>query len=73
MAADPKTSEGARLERRALRAYLRRRLKKIPVITTDMSKAAAALTLNEVLEFVLTRQRRYDKDQGGLGRRLGRR
>lgn len=54
MAADPKRSEGARLERKSIREYLRRALKR------GGSVAAA-------LAFVMTRQQRYDKKAGGLG------
>ncbi len=51
--ADPKTSEGARLERKALRTHVRRAI-------------ARKWGLERVLKFVLTRQTRYDKKVGGL-------
>lgn len=58
MPADPKTSAGARLERKAFRAYLRRRMGS----TTQAGELAA------VLAWVLARQARYDKRGGGLGK-----
>lgn len=57
MPTDPKRSEGARLERKAMRAYLRRLWTK----TGDPTIAAA-------LAWVLARQSRYDKKAGGLGK-----
>lgn len=59
MKSDPKVSEGARLERKAMRAKLTRMLKRAP----DSSAVA------EMLTFVLSRQKRYDKATGGLGKR----
>lgn len=56
MAADPKSSEGARLERRSIREYLRRAIK-------------SRKSLADALAFVMTRQSRYDKKAGGLGRK----
>lgn len=56
MAADPKRSAGARLERRSVRDYLRRALKRKG-------------TIEDALAFVMTRQSRYDKKSGGLGAR----
>lgn len=56
MAADPKTSAGARLERKAFRAYLRR------------MAARGKGTIAEALDWVLARQTRYDKKTGGLGK-----
>ena len=50
-------SEGARLERKAFRAYLRREIKK---------PLSHGTVLGEVLAWVLGRQNRYDKRQGGL-------
>ena len=55
MKADPKVSLGARLERKAMRAYLRRAIRH-------------RKTLDDALEFVLTRQERYDQKPNGLGR-----
>lgn len=55
----PAKSEGARYERAALRNYLRREIQKAKY---DLSKMA----LQEVLGWVLTRQKRYDKKPGGL-------
>lgn len=57
MATDLKFSAGARFERKAVRAYLRRILTK-----TQAPEVATALA------WVLSRQSRYDKKAGGLGR-----
>lgn len=60
MAADPKTSAGARAERKAIRAYVRRL----------MARGGVGFSaLDTVLQWVLSRQARYDKKSGGLGRR----
>lgn len=59
--ADPKTSQGARMERKSVRSYLRRKLNVV-------KDAQASASLVEVLDWVLTRQRRYDKAGGGLGK-----
>ena len=59
MAADPKRSEGARLERKAFRSHLRRRLAKA-------SGAGEKDALDKTLKWVLTRSERYDKKAGGL-------
>lgn len=59
MAADPKVSAGARLERAAFRSYLRRAISRA---TIGADSGAA------ILEWVLARQKRYDKKTGGLGR-----
>jgi hypothetical protein len=53
---DAKRSEGARMERKAIRAYLRRELKHTP----------GSIALSIILNWVLDRQRRYDKKKGGL-------
>jgi hypothetical protein len=62
MSADPKTSSGARLEREAMRRYLRRALCKAP-------SAEAFKSLEGVLAWVMQRRARYDKASGGLGRK----
>lgn len=54
-------SEGARVERKAIRAYLRRLLR----WTADASRVRA---IEDVLKWVLSRQKRYDRRPGGLGR-----
>jgi hypothetical protein len=59
MAADPKTSAGARAERKAFRTYIRRRM----LYNSD------DFSLQDILDWVLTRQKRYDKHAGGLGKR----
>lgn len=59
---DPKRSEGARLERKVMQAYLRRLLKKKwpgTLVTPD-------LPFKKVLNWVITRQKRYDRRPGGL-------
>lgn len=61
MPADPKVSEGARAERKALRSYLRR-------LYTNSDNPI----IQEILDWVLSRQNRYDKDSGGLGRKARR-
>ena len=58
-------SVGAAMERKAMRAYLRRLLR---------DDAATPLyvyqdTLKKVLAWVLTRSKRYDRYPGGLGKR----
>ena len=50
MAADPKTSAGARLERKAVREYLRRQIAR-----------GKQGSLDAVLDWVLKRQERYDR------------
>jgi hypothetical protein len=60
--ADPLKSKGARLERKAVRAYVRRVLRH----ETDAWSASA---LKMVLRWLAGRQKRYDARPGGLGRR----
>lgn len=63
----PQTSEGARLERKALRAYLRRKLAAEKETQIGGSPATAYVrALEEVLTWVMGRQRRYDAKAGGL-------
>ena len=64
-------SIGAQMERRAFRAYLRRMIRDseteayrnapVPDTHTDW--------LREILSWVLSRQKRFDKKPGGLGKR----
>ena len=56
---DPKFSGGARFERAAIRAFVRRLLKRQP----------GQPHLETVLVWILGRQDRYDKSSGGLGRK----
>lgn len=58
---DPKFSAGARLERKAFTAYLRRYANK-PQTAADGTVAA------QILSWVLRREARYSKRPGGLGR-----
>lgn len=58
MATDPQRSAGARLERKAIRTYIRR-----------LQREAADHNLLEIiLRWVLQRQQRYNRRKGGLGR-----
>lgn len=60
--ADPKVSEGARMEREAFRRYLRRRL------VTATGAPLYLLALEHALEWVLERRKRYDQKPKGLGK-----
>lgn len=58
-------SEGARWERKAIRAFLRRQIKK--ALRGDLGTVVSPdLPFENVLSWVLDRQRRYDKQKGGL-------
>lgn len=61
--ADPKVSHGARVERAAFRAYLRRMMKRASPVEEGM--------LDTCVLWVLDRQKRYDKAAGGLGKKRG--
>jgi len=61
MAADPKYSEGARLERDVMRDYLRRKINKL------WDNQSERKVLEDALNWVLNRKKRYDKKKGGLG------
>ena len=61
MPADPRVSLGARLERKAFRAYLKRQAGIAP-------NASAGMTAHRFLLWLLKRQQRYDKKPGGLGK-----
>ena len=58
-AKDPARSEGARYERKAFREYLRRKI-------DDGNLDDAGTELQNVLDWVLGRQKRYGKKEGGL-------
>lgn len=61
MPADPRFSAGARLERKAILAHVRRVLKRIPPgVTCDLSDFA------QLESWLLKRQVRYSKRKGGL-------
>jgi len=62
--ADHAKSEGARYERKAVREYLRRQIKKSAAHSVGWPDA-----LNEALQWILKRQERYEKKAGGLGRK----
>lgn len=55
-------SVGAQMERRAIRAYLRRELK------GHMGAVHSPIVLERILDWVLIRQKRFDARPGGLGR-----
>lgn len=65
--ADPKLSEGARLERKAVLTYLRRKLRQCATRETYTEPMAAALT--ETIAWMVQRESRYSKRVGGLGSR----
>lgn len=70
MIPNPQISEGARLERAAFRNYLRRKInaliKSSHGMFGDFIDTSDFVT---VLNWVLARQKRYDKKTGGLGRK----
>ena len=68
MKADPLYSEGARVEREAIRAYLRRQIKSYDQWPDDDDAIAQHSALSLVLNWVLARKKRYDKRPGGLGK-----
>lgn len=59
-AADPLTSKGGRLERKAVVARLRRRIRSVG------ADSVVGIALGVELNFMLSRQKRYDKKTGGL-------
>jgi hypothetical protein len=63
MKADPKFSEGARAERKAFRDKLRRELKNYSELEEE------GQILGVLLQWILARQKRYDKVPGGLGKK----
>jgi hypothetical protein len=63
MAADPEVSEGARMERVAVRNRLRRMIKKY----REAGDIYHAGTLGIELQWILDRQMRYEQKAGGLG------
>lgn len=62
--ADPKLSEGARLERRATRAHLRSVLRQLE---TGVALSPMAV-VRGILDWTLKRSQRYDEAPGGLGK-----
>jgi hypothetical protein len=60
--ADPKTSQGARMEREAFRKYLRRQ--RILAPAPDVGDA-----IDKILNWVNGRRKRYDGAAGGLGKK----
>ena len=63
--ANPKVSAGARAERKAVLAYVRRSKNRAD---KDGSLVSASVW-RYIEQWVMTRQRRYDKARGGLGKR----
>jgi hypothetical protein len=63
MPADPMLSEGARLERKTVRARLRRMKKEYKEVGDE--RAAAAM--DEEINWMLERHLRYEQKAGGLG------
>jgi len=61
----PERSDGARRERKAMRAYLRRQ---IQTVERDTLARNGPWQFKAVLSWVLGRQRRYDARRGGLGK-----
>lgn len=61
----PLRSEGARVERKAVRAYLRRQIRDVSSLE-GVGTLFAEERLQAVLAWVLERQQRYDKRAGGL-------
>jgi len=56
-------SVGAAMERKAMRRYLRRKMRVFPV------PGYYGDALQETLDWLLSRQQRYDAKPGGLGKR----
>lgn len=67
--AEQARSEGARYERAAMRARLRRRIQE----ENDLDHPVGERILTTELNWVLQRQSRYDKAPGGLGRTIRKR
>lgn len=65
MAADPLVSKGARLERAAVLAYLRRKVRHTNAVADGHS---GARVLSECVEWMLKRVHRYGSKKGGLGK-----
>lgn len=63
MPANPLTSDGARQERKAMRAFLRRRL-------VALKAGPEYQEVERALAFVDQRRKRYDVATGGLGRQV---
>lgn len=59
---DPLTSAGARAERKSFRSHLRSQLRKARAALNEPQQEA----LQAQLDWVLSRQKRYDKKAGGL-------
>ena len=61
MAADPRVSKGARMERTAFRNYIARRLR-------QLGGGQGSIEMSIAHDWIKDRQRRYNKAKGGLGR-----
>lgn len=64
--AKPEYSAGARYERKALRAYLTRLIGAIDREMDDPGMKRIQVAYQNVLRWVQTREKRYDKKPGGL-------
>lgn len=56
-------SAGAREERKAMRSYLRRQM---AMVTGNHEAGHLYIPAQKVLDWVLDRQKRYDRKKGGL-------
>lgn len=65
--ADPKLSEGARLERKAVLTYVRRKRRKMGETFGGLA-LGEAVVLDEVIAWMVQRESRYSARPGGLGR-----
>ena len=65
-------SDGARYERAAMRAYLRRKITSLEGQSGNHISAIQQ-TFRMILKWTVTRQQRYDKAPGGLGRTIRKR
>jgi hypothetical protein len=63
MSADPMVSEGARLERKTVRARLRRMKKEYE----EAGDGRAAAAMDKEINWMLERHLRYEQKAGGLG------
>lgn len=66
--ANPLKSEGARLERKAVRTYLRQRIRHWDRLDAYGGPVGRVM-LQEALDWILARQKRYDARPSGLGKR----
>lgn len=65
--AEPLRSAGAREERRAVLAYLRRKARHTSAVAG--AGLPTATVMGQAIEWMLARQKRYDARVGGLGKK----